>query len=145
MKIKSSTIRVRRGGDRNSPSSRPTKTTTTRGGSQQRSNTRTATRGTLPYVAGGRPPKKSNQLLFVGLASCFGLFLLIIVIVAAAGSKSPQQEPTRQQRTAKGGKKRKPAPGQYGAKHADYDKRMVMKEESQFAKDRKKRRAQKDR
>jgi len=148
MKVKSSTIKARRGGERANQSSRPTGRSNAAVGSRgnQKQRTRSGTRTGVPHM-GGRPPKKNNNLLLVGLASFFG-FVLLIIIIVAVGSGTGDREPAHQPKSAAkaSSKRRRPSkPGHYGAKYAEYDERMVMTEESQMAKDRKKRLSNKKR
>ena len=149
MKIKSTTVKARqRGGEGNRRSSHPTSTSMTRSGSdgKRQRNTRPGTRTNNPYTGGGKAPSKGNPLLIIGLAAGFGIFLLVIIIVAVSGKR---EEPVRQPKSVSSGSKRKPTAstprGEYGAKYATYDPNMTMTEESKMAKDRKKRRAQKNR
>lgn len=128
MKIKSNTVRVRRrGGENNAKSSR-------------RPTTRVSTRGMNPYTSGKPPAKGNKHLVYIGLASCFAFFLFIVIIIAvnSGGSGKPVQTPRPQvTNNANVSPKKK---RNFGAKYAPYDPRMVMTEESEMAKARKKRR-----
>lgn len=127
MKVKSTTVRVRRrGGEGNKKASRPT--------------TRVGTRGVNPCIVGGKPPSNGKPFLFIGLAAFFGIFLLVMIIVIVSGSKD--RDAQHQPKSTAASTKSRSTRGGYGAKYAPNDPRMVMTEESEMAKARKKRRAE---